>query len=132
MITFLGILIAGITGMAIGFVWYHPRVFGTLWMRLSGISPEQVSGGRRAQWATLLGFVASLIMASILYFQVFTEEGSLKMFAHASWLWVGFVVPVLLNSVLWERKSLKLYAINIGYWLVVMLAMTLEYFFILS
>lgn len=126
MTTILAILIAGITSMTIGFVWYHPRTFGSAWMRLSGISPDQISSSRRMVWVTLVGFAGALTMASILYLQVFAEINASRAFMHAGWLWLGFVAPVLLSSVLWEQKSMKLYAINAGYWLVVMLAMALE------
>lgn len=33
-------------------------------------------------------------------------------------VWLGFVVPTMLNAVLWEHRPMKLYFINIAYWLV--------------
>lgn len=39
----------------------------------------------------------------------------------AFWIWLGFIATVNLGSVLWEDKSWKLYAINVGYYLVTLL-----------
>ncbi len=29
-----------------GFIWYNPRVFGNVWMRAAGFTPEMMRGGR--------------------------------------------------------------------------------------
>ncbi len=34
------------------------------------------------------------------------------------WAWLGFIVPVTLNSVFWENKSWKVWLINAGHVLV--------------
>lgn len=31
--------------LVVGAVWYHPKVLGTVWMRTSGVSQEQLSSG---------------------------------------------------------------------------------------
>ena len=37
---FYVVLIAGLVPLIIGFVWYNPKVFGTVWMNQTGITPE--------------------------------------------------------------------------------------------
>ena len=39
------------------------------------------------------------------------------------WNWLGFVVPVTVGSVLWDGKPWKLWFINAGYYLVMLLIM---------
>ena len=34
---FYSLLTASLASLLIGFVWYNPKVFGTIWMRESGI-----------------------------------------------------------------------------------------------
>ena len=41
-VSFLPIFFAGVASIVIGFAWYHPKVFGGAWMRLSNLSPEAV------------------------------------------------------------------------------------------
>jgi hypothetical protein len=43
----------------------------------------------------------------------------------AGFTWLGFVLPVLLHRLGWEKPSLALFAINGGYYLVSLLAAAL-------
>lgn len=37
---FLAILVAAVATFPIGFIWYNPKVFGTIWMREAGVDPH--------------------------------------------------------------------------------------------
>jgi len=121
-VTFWPILAAGVASVLIGWVWYHPRVFGSAWMRAANLSPEAVEAGKKKMpLLAFVGLLASMLVAWIMNslgaaIGIFDWVGAVVDLAF--WLWLGFVAPVLLGSVLWERKPLKYYAINVGYWLV--------------
>ncbi|MDO8514193.1 MAG: DUF1761 domain-containing protein [bacterium] len=126
-VTFWPILAAGVASVLIGWVWYHPRVFGRAWMRAANLSPEVVeSGKKKMPLLAFVGLLASMLVAWIMNslgqkIGIFDWVGAV--FDLALWLWLGFVAPVLLGSVLWERKPLKYYGINAGYWLVSFIVM---------
>ena len=46
-------------------------------------------------------------------------------FFAAFFVWLGFIVPVLLNGVAYERKSWKVFAIHAAYQLLSLLAMSM-------
>jgi len=123
----LPILFAGIVSALIGFVWYHPRVFGGVWMRLSGITPETVEKGKKRMHVNAaLALCASILAAFVLYslemrLGVYDIKGAMQL---GFWSWAGFVVPALSGTVLWEQKPVLLYVINAGYWLVSFVAMS--------
>lgn len=122
------IVAAAIAASLIGYVWYHPRVFGTLWMRLNNVSPEMAErGARRRHLYTALGLVANLVAAGIL--RMLLGGAGMTSVPNAArigfLLWLGFVAPILLGSVLWEHRSVSLYLINAGYWLVALIAMSI-------
>lgn len=125
-VSFFSILFASVVSVGIGFVWYHPRVFGGMWMRLTNLSPEQVERGKkRMPLMAFLGLMASMLVAYVMnYFgiawAVFDVIGAIEL---GFWSWIGFVAPTMLGMVLWEQKSFKLYAINVLYWLVSFIAM---------
>jgi len=121
----LGILAAAIASFIIGIIWYHPKVFGTIWTRLPNLSPENVSGKRRAVGYLALGFLANILVVFVLSMQLFAEKDLVLALARTFWLWLGFIVPVLLASVIWEGRSWKLYCINAGYWFVATLVMAI-------
>lgn len=127
-VMFFPILIAGIVSMLIAFAWYHPRVFGSAWARMTNLSPEMVEAGkRRMPFTAPIGLLASMLVAYVMnYFGiawgVFDVIGAIEL---AFWCWVGFMAPTMLGVVLWEQKSFKLYLINAGYWLVALIAMAI-------
>ncbi len=60
---FLAILVAALVPLLIGFVWYHPKVFGTAWMKAAGMTEDSMKG---ANMAVIFG--VSLLFSVILSF----------------------------------------------------------------
>lgn len=127
-VTFFPILAAGIASLIIGFVWFHPRVFGAAWMRLAGVTPESVEKGkRRMPLYAFVGLLASMLVAYVMnYFGiawgVFDLTHAIEL---GIWCWIGFVAPTMLGMVLWEHRPFKLYLINTLYWLVSFVVMAI-------
>jgi len=120
------VVAAAIAASLIGYAWYHPRVFGTLWMRLQNVSPEMVErAARRRHLHTALGLAANLIVASVLRILLtgvgitITPDAARVGFL----LWLGFAAPIMLGSVLWGHRPFSLYLINAGYWLAALIVM---------
>lgn len=59
---FVALLVAALVPMALGFVWYHPKVFGNAWMAASGMTEEKAKSGNMALIFGL-SFLFSLILA---------------------------------------------------------------------
>ncbi len=120
------VLLAGIAGVVIGYIWHLPSVFGTAWMRMSNVTPEMAeTGKKRMPLMVLVGFFATLMVAYVMSYVsaawgFYTWQGALQL---GFWCWAGFVAPTMLGMVLWEQKPFKLYLINVLYWLVAMLVM---------
>ncbi len=122
-VTLWPVLAAGIANLIIGFIWYNPSVFGASWMQLTNLSPAQMEAGKKKMpMMAIVAVLAAVVMAYVMAhfaiaWGVFDVVGAVEL---AFWLWVGFIVPAMLGVVLWEGKSVKLFAINAGYWLVSM------------
>lgn len=123
-INYWGIITAAIASVVVGSLWYGP-LFGKIWMRESGVqkpevmTPEAKSSMKRGYIITL---VAALTTAFIVdHFVGVIGVGTGAWYIFAFLLWLGFIVPTYaLNSVLWEGKSIKLYWINVFYYLVML------------
>ena len=117
----LQILAAGIASSVLGFIWYHPRLFGRAWMRLEGVTPEMTErAAARAHALAFFGVCAGIIVAfAVDHFAtvqgIYNTAGAITL---ALFAWAGFVVPVLLGQLLWEQKPFVLLLINASYWLV--------------
>ena len=74
--------------------------------------------------ALLAGMLLAWVMNYVaIAFGIYDWVGAI--FELALWCWLGFVVPTMLGMVLWEQKPVKLYLINVLYWLVSFIAMAL-------
>ena len=59
------IFLAALIPLVIGSIWYNPKVFGTVWMRSSGLSEEEASSGNMALIFGLC-YVFSVILGGFL------------------------------------------------------------------
>ena len=127
-VSFLPIFVSGIVTVIIAFGWYHPKVFGSAWMRMAGISPEAAERGKKKMpIAVAAAFFSSMLIAYVMnYFGgawgVYDIVGAVEL---GAWSWLGFVAPTMLGIVLWEQKPFKLYLINALYWLVSFIAIAI-------
>jgi len=120
------IVASGFVAVLLGMIWYHPKIFGGAWMRLSGITPEmREKGKRRMPVMVFFGFLAAMLVAYVMTYVsaawgFYNWVGGLQL---GLWCWMGFIAPTMLGSVLWEMKPFRLYLINAFYWLVTLLVM---------
>ena len=131
-INYLAVLVAAISNMVIGFLWYGP-LFGKPWSRLMGwgeMTPErQKEMQKKMMPGYAITFVGALLMAYVMAHSMVFAMEYLKITGIAAglqggfWNWLGFIVPVTVGVVIWENKPWKLWAINAGYYLVVLLIM---------
>jgi Protein of unknown function (DUF1761) len=121
-INYLAVLVAAIINMGLGAAWYSSLLFAKPWMKATGKSMEDMKGAGTGYAVTAVG---SLVMALLLaYFTTQVDAGTFAAGAKIGLLaWVGFVVPTHAGSYIFEGRSLQLYAINIGYYLVALMLM---------
>lgn len=41
----IAIFVSALTTLVVGFIWYHPKVFGTVWMKETGFTQEELAKG---------------------------------------------------------------------------------------
>jgi len=60
-INFIALLIAALVPLVIGFVWYHPKVFGNSWKIAAGITDDSMNPGKMLVTFGLTYFLSLLI-----------------------------------------------------------------------
>ncbi|MEX2495431.1 MAG: DUF1761 domain-containing protein [Woeseia sp.] len=121
-LNWLAVVLAAVTAFVIGGFWYSKKVFGNAWMLEVGLTDKTI---KRANMALTFGgtFALQLVAATALAF--FLGSGS-------DWL-IGLQAGLLV-AVCWiataygityffEQRSLRLYLINAGYYLVLFAVM---------
>lgn len=128
-VNYLGVLVAAVVGMVVGFGWYGVFFRGT-WMKLMGLSTEGMKNmSMSANKAYVIQFVGLLVMAYVLWHSLvfansyFGTSGVSTGAMGGFWNWLGFVAPVSLGVVLWEGKSWKLWFINVSHYLAALVLM---------
>jgi hypothetical protein len=141
----MAMLLAAVSAMVVGFIWYNPKVFGKAWQQASGITDEQIKGGNMAKifgLAFVFAFLLSTALPGIVTHQmgVFSlAQGELGMLPsydaflldygnefrtfkhgvfHGVLTGLFIALPILGTNALFERKSAKYIFINAGYWIV--------------
>lgn len=131
-VSFASILLAAIAAFLIEQLWYSPRVFGSVWLRLTNVSPEQVERGRKHSWSSaFISVIAAVLIALVMAYVgvVFQIDSILSAAALGALCWVGFCAPTLLSQVLWDQKPPALFLINAGYWLLSFVAIAVILFY---
>ncbi|KUO52995.1 MAG: hypothetical protein APF78_09685 [Sphingomonadales bacterium BRH_c3] len=110
----IAIVAAGLSAFLVGGLWYAPPLFGKPWQTAAGLSDEQLAAGSPGK---IFGFAAILSIIAATVFSMFVgpkpELGfAIGAGASAGLCWVGATLGILY---LFERRSLKLWAINTGY-----------------
>lgn len=150
-INFLAVLVAALSSFIVGFFWYNPKVFGTIWMNETGMTEEKARKGNMAKTFGLT-FIFAFMLAFIMMPLTIHQFGALGMvggdatkalpsyaafmadyqdafrtFKHGalhgftSGLFIA--LPVVATNCLLEQKTFKYAAVTSGYWIVVMTLM---------
>lgn len=129
-INYFAVLLAGISNMIIGFLWYGP-LFGKPWMALMGFTKESIKNMKGKGMGKTYGlmmagaFVMAYVLAhSLAFASAFTKTTGVSAGLMVGfWSWLGFVAPVMMGAQLWENKPWKLFFIQAGYYLVALCVM---------
>ncbi len=150
---FQSLFVAALVTLFIGFVWYHPKVFGTIWMKEAGLTEDQLKTGNMLKIFGLT-YVFSLLIASIEMTLTIHQMGALGMVGgpskanevlpsftafmadygtafrtykhgalHGFISGLFFAFPMIAINGLFERKSWKYIFIHSGYWIITLTTM---------
>ncbi|MFD0834761.1 DUF1761 domain-containing protein [Mariniflexile aquimaris] len=142
----LAIVVAAVSALVVGFIWYNPKVFGTAWMQAAGMTDEQIKGGNMLKifgLALVFAFLLATALPGIVIHQMGAfslvggdEANALPSYAafladysdvfrtfkhgafHGVFTGIFIALPIIGTNALFERKSAKYIFINSGYWIV--------------
>lgn len=125
-INLLAILLAGVSSMIVGTIWFLPAVFGNRWQALTGVDPNKP---KNRGLVYTLAFLAALVTAAVLAGTVSLVHSALggnylvEALAVAGALWLGFTAATSAVHYLFEGRSKRIFAINTFHQLVTAIAM---------
>jgi L-lactate permease len=109
------VLLAGISYLIIGSLWYSPLLFGKQWIRLNGFTDEDFKTNKPMWMILLLSFlsaaIASYLISAVLGPNPNPEFGALVGIAIA----LCWITMSKLTDVLFENKPVKLFLLHAGF-----------------
>lgn len=142
----ISLVVAALSTLIVGFVWYHPKTFGTIWIKEAGLTPEALEKGNMLKIFGLT-FIFSLMITIIEMALTIHQTGALGMIGgpelikeaqpsftafmtdygtayrtfkhgalHGFMSGLLFAFPMIAINGLFERKSWKYIFIHTGYW----------------
>ncbi len=123
-INYVAMIVAAVSSMVVGALWYSPLLFLNPWMKLIGKTAEeckdQMAGVKPMAIMAVVSLVASYVIAHWVYYANATDlVGGLQA---GFWGWLGFNV-ISIGDYLFAGRPMKLFLINSGQQLVSLLVM---------
>jgi hypothetical protein len=128
-INYIAVLLAAVSSMIVGAIWYAKPVLGTRWMRLSGITDDDLA--KSPVLPLVITFIVSFLTALVLagatdIVQAFYESDLLTTaLLTAVILWIGFTAARMLTHDLFDRRPGSLTLLNLAHELVTVVVMAL-------
>ena len=124
-INWVAILAAVVVNMVVGAVWYSPMLFGKQWSKLVGRKMEDMRKNAGPGYAitTVGAFVQAYILAHFVAFAAYyypTYSNFSVGLLTGLWAWIAFVAVTQGVNTVFSGGRKKLWAINTGYFLVVL------------
>nr|WP_315222307.1 DUF1761 domain-containing protein [uncultured Flavobacterium sp.] len=147
-INFIALFLAAIVTLVVGFIWYHPKVFGTIWMRENNFTEEDLKKGNMLKIFGLT-YLFSLMIALMIISLAVHQSGAIGMIGgpmmvegakpsfsafmadygmafrtfkhgalHGCMAGLFLALPIVGINGLFERKSWKYILIHAGFWIV--------------
>jgi hypothetical protein len=126
-VNYLAVLLAAMSSMVVGSIWYAQGVLGKTWKDLTHLSDKEIKAS--STLAMTGAFVAALFTAFILAhvtflsWRVIGDSFLMSAIQTAFWLWLGFAMPVVVTHGLFEHRRKKLILLTVAYELVMLIVM---------
>ncbi|MFL4475611.1 DUF1761 domain-containing protein [Paeniglutamicibacter sp. MACA_103] len=127
-INWIAVVVATLSTMVVGSLWYTPKVFGNYWMRVAKVTPGEAKDAVVPILVTLVvSFISAWVLAGATYLSFDFYGGSYLTNAllTALILWGGFTAARFITHDAFEGRPLGLTALNCLHELVTFMVMGL-------
>jgi len=122
MMNYVAVVVATISNMVIGSLWYSPFLFGKIWAAGIRFKGEPKMTAFHLAQAAGAALALTLGLACILNTMNISEPA--EAIKNIAFLWLIFVATTHYNSVIWAQKPISVYLIDVTYFLTTICAST--------
>lgn len=126
-INYWAVLLAMLSSMIVGSIWYTPKVFGTRWSKLANVDMDRPASSATMAIITtvLVSFITAWVLAGATALAWHFYDGSFfvaALFTSVA-LWAGFTAARFITHDAFEGRPTALTTLNIAHELVTVLVM---------
>jgi hypothetical protein len=126
-INYIAVILATLSSMVVGAIWYTPKVFGNYWMKKSGVTPSGNSKDaiRPIVVTVIVSFITAWVLAGAAWISFDFYQGSFLVNAliTALILWAGFTAARFVTHDQFDNRPAGLTVLNCAHELVTILIM---------
>lgn len=128
-VNWLAVILATISTMVVGSVWYTPKVFGNKWMQLAKVKPSGKGSDATAAIITTLivSFITAYVLAHVTFLahRYFQNSFLQDALSTAFWVWLGFTAARFITHDAFEMRPKALTFLNVAHEFVTFMVMGL-------
>ncbi len=126
-INYIAVVLATLSSMVVGSIWYTPKVFGNYWMKQASVTPSgnAKDAARPIIVTVIVSFVTAWVLAGATWIAFDFYQGSFLLAAvlTAVVLWAGFTAARFITHDQFDNRTVGLTVLNIAHELVTVLVM---------
>ena len=128
-VNYVAVLLAALSSMVVGSIWYARPVFGNLWIKLAKVNMDRkvVSAWLPLVVTAVVSLATAYVLAHVvcLSHRFFGNSFLQDSLSTAFWLWLGFTAARIITHDGFEGRPWKLTVLTVSHELVTLLLMGL-------
>ena len=115
-VNYLAVLLAMLSSMVVGSIWYAKAVFGQTWIKLAKVDIKNADPVKPIIITMVVSLITAYVLAHVTYLsnQHFGNSFLQDALSTAFWVWLGFTAARFITHDAFEGRPMKLTAINLG------------------
>jgi hypothetical protein len=109
-INLYAVFVAWIIHTVSGLLWFQPKLFGNEWSKLTG---KELKPAKKWIFPGLMGHLA-MIFVLVIIIKIASINNGLGGLLVGFLGWIGFIVPMEIGELIWEKIPFRLFLIRIG------------------
>ena len=128
-INYFAVILATLSSMIVGSIWYTPKVFGNYWMRAANVTPSGKASDavRPIVITVIVSFVTAWVLAGAAFISWDFYGGSffVNTLVTALILWAGFTAARFITHDAFDGRPTGLTVLNVAHELVTIVIMAI-------
>lgn len=117
------VILAGVSYLIVGALWYSPLLFGKQWIQLNGFTDEDFKTNKPMWMITLVSFLSATVSAFVISWILGVNSSATFGAIIGGGIAFFWITMSKLTNVLFENQPVKLFLIHAGFDLVAFMVM---------